>query len=62
MIKGKFFRLEKGQLAESIYDLFINKCHFQVYFLNWHLILNMLYTNPAKWMIERLKSGAEIFD
>ena len=26
--KCKIFFLEKGQLVELIYDLFINKCHF----------------------------------
>ena len=28
IVEAKKFFLEKGQLAESIYDLFINKCHF----------------------------------
>ena len=34
---------------------------FQDYLRNWHLILNMLYTNPDNLMIERLKSFNEIF-
>ena len=28
ILEAKIFQPEKGQLSESIYDLFINKCHF----------------------------------
>ena len=55
------FFLAKRQLAGLIYDLFINKCHFWGYLRKCHLILNMLYPNPAKSLIERLKSLNEIF-
>ena len=58
---AKNFLLDKGQLAGLIYDLFINKCHFVVVYAYWHLFQNMLYTNPAKSLIQRLKIVDEIF-